>query len=170
MRYVSIDLGDKRTGLAVGDSETRIVSPLTVLEISLLVANGQLLLEGIARAVEAHLGPARAAGTAGARLDSPGELVIGLPLNMDGTEGPQAKRTRAFAERVAHRTGRLVHLQDERLTSADADWAMARTGMTRQQKKEKRDALAAAAILREFLGSGDGQSDDPHEGEPPDEA
>jgi len=152
MRYLAIDLGEKRTGLAAGDSETRIVSPLTVLDVSMSVANGQLLLEGIAREVEAHLGPARAAGTAGARLDSPGELVIGLPLNMDGTEGPQAKRIRAFAERVAHRTGRLVHLQDERLTSADADWSMARSGMTHQQKKEKRDALAAAAILREFLG------------------
>ncbi len=49
MRYLAIDLGEKRTGLAAGDSETRIVSPLTVLDVSMSVANGQLLLEGIAR-------------------------------------------------------------------------------------------------------------------------
>ncbi len=153
MRFLSIDLGDKRTGLAVGDSETGVVSPLTVLEVSLNVAQGDLLLEAIARASEEQLGPARRPGTPGARLDSPGELVIGLPLNMDGTEGPRAKLVRAFARRVAQRTGRAFHYQDERLSSAAAEWTLNRSGMTHQQKKEKRDALAAASILQDFLAS-----------------
>ena len=153
MRFLAIDLGDKRTGLAVGDSETGVVTPLTVLEVSISVAQGDLLLEAIARAAEEQLGPARRAGTPGARLDSPGELVLGLPLNMDGTEGPRAKVVRAFARRIAQRTARKFYYQDERLSSADADWAMSRSGMTRQQKKEKRDALAASAILRDFLAS-----------------
>ncbi|MCH7792341.1 MAG: Holliday junction resolvase RuvX, partial [Planctomycetes bacterium] len=57
----------------------------------------------------------------------------------------------------ARHTGRRVHLHDERLTSVDADWAMAGSGLTHGQKKSRRDALAAAAILRSFLGqSGDG--------------
>jgi len=151
LRYLSIDLGDKRTGLAVGDSETNVVSPLTVLEVALGVAQGDLLLEAIARASEEQLGPARRPGSPGARLDSPGELVIGLPLNMDGTEGPRAKVVRAFARRVAQRIGRAFHYHDERLSTVQADWQMSQSGMTHQQKKGKRDALAAAAILQDFL-------------------
>lgn len=153
MRYLSIDLGDKRTGLAAGDSETGLVTPLTVLDIAMNVAQGDLLLEAIARASETQLGPARRAGSSGARLDSPGELVIGLPFNMDGSEGPRAKIVRAFARRIAQRTGRSFHFQDERLSSAAAEWQLDKSGLTHQQKKEKRDALAAAAILQDFLAA-----------------
>jgi putative Holliday junction resolvase len=81
------------------------------------------------------------------------ELVVGLPINMDGTEGKPAAKVRSFGERLARRTGRTIHYQDERLTSAEADWSMARSGMTHKEKKQKRDALAAAAILRDFFAS-----------------
>lgn len=151
MRYVAIDLGDKRTGLAVGDSETRVVSPLSVVEVGIGVANGTALLEAIARAVEEQLGPARGAGSPGRRLDSPGELIVGLPMNMDGSEGQRSKIVRSFGQRIAARTARAVTFYDERLTSAQADWTMARSGMTHQQKKERRDALAAAVILQGYL-------------------
>lgn len=144
MRYLCIDLGDKRTGLAVGDVITRIVSPLNVLEVAIGERAGEALIETIVRAVREHLGES---------VHAKGELVVGLPLNMDGTEGPRAKMVRAWAQTIANRTGRIVHLQDERLTSADADWQMARSGLTRKQKKQRRDALAAAAVLRDFLGS-----------------
>jgi putative Holliday junction resolvase len=70
---------------------------------------------------------------------------------MDGTEGPRAKSVRVFAERVAKATGRVVHFHDERLSSVEADWKMARSGLTHGQKKARRDALAAAAILQDFL-------------------
>jgi putative transcription antitermination factor YqgF len=82
---------------------------------------------------------------------APDALVMGLPLNMDGTEGPAAKDARAFAEQVQQRCGLVVHLQDERLTSFEADQRMARSGRTRGEKKELRDALAAAALLEDFL-------------------
>ena len=72
-------------------------------------------------------------------------------LNMDGTEGPRSKSVRAFAERLRDRTGRVVHLADERLSTADADWSLARSGLTHKQKKQRRDAVAAAGILGEFL-------------------
>jgi len=75
---------------------------------------------------------------------------------MDGTEGARAKLVRAFAARIAGRTGRAVHFQDERLTTAAADWSMARTGMTRQQKKDRRDAIAAATMLQDFLNARSG--------------
>lgn len=146
MRYLCIDLGDKRTGLAAGDDATRVVTPIAVLEVPIAERDGQSLLDAILREVVATLGTARGAG----------ELVVGLPLNMDGSEGPRAKLVRAFGARIAEATGRVVHFHDERLSSSDADWTMARSGLTRGQKKARRDALAAAAVLREFLeGRGD---------------
>lgn len=140
MRYLAVDLGDQRTGLAIGDDDTRLVSPLEVLEIPAAELGGEALLDALAKAVEAQIGSR-----------SQGEWVIGLPINMDDSEGPQAKKAREFGARLAAKTGRVVRFQDERLTSADADWSMARSGMTRKQKKGRRDALAAAAILRDFL-------------------
>lgn len=142
MRYLAIDLGDKRTGLALGDDQTRIASPLDVLEIPLARREGLDLLQALTKALANELGPP----------GSGGQVVMGLPLNMDGTEGPRAKLVRAFANRLAAGTGHTIHLHDERLTSVEADEGMARTGLTHAQKKRRRDALAAAAILRSFLG------------------
>lgn len=152
MRYLCIDLGDKRTGIALGDAITRLASPVEVIEADIRVREGGVLLDAIARVVARELGPPGAARAAA--------LVFGLPVNMDGTEGPRAVLTRAFAARVGERTGFKVVFHDERLTSADAEWSLAGSGLTRKQKKERRDAVAAAAILRDFLAS-------PAPGEPP---
>ncbi len=138
MRFLCVDLGDKRTGLALGDALTRIASPLEVLEIPLLRNDGAALIDAVALA---------------ARDADACALVIGLPLNMDGTEGPRAAGTRAFAKRLADATGLPLHFHDERLSSAHADWSMAQTGLTHGQKKARRDAIAAAAILRDFLAN-----------------
>lgn len=135
----------------MGDDETHIVSAAGTIEVSIDANNGKALIEALAREIESHIG-------ANARR-SPGELVIGLPLNMDGTEGPRAKHVRAFARMLAERTHRDIRFQDERLTTVEADWQMSQTGMTRQQKKSRRDALSAANILRDFL-SGTAQPDD----------
>lgn len=137
VRYLAIDLGDKRTGLAVGDDETRIATPLEVVEMPM--QPGDRLIEAIVGAIDDQ---------------GAGAMVIGLPLNMDGTEGPRAKLVRAFAERLAERVSLPMHFEDERLTSADADWSMAQSGLTRGQKKSRRDAIAAAGILRTFLSRG----------------
>lgn len=136
MRYLAIDLGDKRTGLAVGDDETRIASPLEVVTAPIERVEG--LIEAVARAAAAH---------------DAGALVIGLPLNMDGTEGPRAKAVRAFASRLGGAVALEIYFVDERLSSAQADWSMARSGLTRGQKKNRRDAMAAAVILRTFFTS-----------------
>ncbi|TVQ63959.1 MAG: Holliday junction resolvase RuvX, partial [Phycisphaerales bacterium] len=137
MRYLAIDLGEKRTGLAVGDDETGNAFPVDVIERPLGGASaGGALLEAIADAAKSHNAHA---------------VVVGLPLNMDGTDSPGAKRARAFAQRISARTQLPVAFQDERLTSAEADWIMAQSGLTHKAKKERRDALAAAAILRDFL-------------------
>lgn len=139
MRLLCVDLGDKRTGLAVGDTETRFASPLEVVEKPMAAGPaGEPLLNAVAEAALDH---------------NAGALVIGLPLNMDDTEGPRAKLVRAFGARLGERVGKPVHYQDERLTSVDADWSMSQSGLTRGQKKKRRDALAAAAILRDYLAS-----------------
>lgn len=131
-RFLAVDVGGKRTGLALGDSITRMAMPVEVLH----VPRGPALLDAIAKAVRTH---------------APDAIVMGLPLNMDGTEGPAVEQARAFAAEVRVRTGLEVHLQDERLTSYEADQRMARTGRTHGEKKELRDALAAAALLEDFL-------------------
>ena len=135
MRFMGVDLGDRRTGLAVGDDVLRVASPAGLIEAS---AGDERLLRELISAAEEHLGPRDA-------------FVLGLPLNMDGSEGPRAKAVRTFGDELGRRSGRGVLYFDERLTTAEADWKMARTGLTRDQKKKRRDAMAAAAMLQGFL-------------------
>jgi putative Holliday junction resolvase len=132
MRYLAVDVGDKRTGLAAGDDVVRLVQPVEVIQ----VPRGPALLDALARAVERH---------------GPDALVVGLPLNMDGSEGGAARSVREFGALLAERTRLPVHYQDERLTSFEADERMARSGRTHREKRELRDALAACAILEGFL-------------------
>lgn len=145
MRFMCFDIGDKRTGVAIGDDETWIASPVGMIE----AAPEGRLIERLEAIVAEH---------------EPDELVIGLPLNMDGTHGPQAKKIAAFAERLAETVLLPIHLQDERLSSFAADEAMSQSGLTHKQKKQRRDSLAAAAILRSFLdargGAGAATDDD----------
>lgn len=141
-RYICIDLGDKRTGLAISDSITKLVSPLEVLEVPIAHEQGELLLKAIVKAVREQVSPR-----------TPLEIVVGLPLVQEGKEGPRAKGVRAFAGRVQAALQCTMHFQDETLSSVEADWSMARSGMTRGEKKAKRDALAAAVILRDFLAA-----------------
>lgn len=139
MRLLCIDLGDRRTGLAAGDDVTGIVSPTGLIDIPIEAGGGGALLAALVRAVTEH---------------EPDRLVIGLPLNMDGSEGARAKLVRAFGARIAGQLTMDVVYHDERLSSDSADESMARSGLTHKQKKARRDALAACAILRDYLSSG----------------
>jgi putative Holliday junction resolvase len=133
-RYICVDYGSRRIGLAVSDPEGRIASPLGVVECA----------GDVSQTVE------RVIAEASAEFDVDA-WVVGLPLNMDGSEGPQAKVNREFASRLESATGQPVHLFDERLSSRQADIHMSQTGLTHQQKKRRRDALAAQVILQSFL-------------------
>ena len=77
--------------------------------------------------------------------------MVGLPLNMDGTEGGQAAKARALAEAVAQQAGLPLHYVDERLTSAEADRAMLEGGLSRRDRKKRGDALSAVLILQAWL-------------------
>jgi putative Holliday junction resolvase len=140
MRYLAIDLGDKRTGFAAGDDVIGLVQPLSVVEAH----TRALQLRAALRAIDEY---------------GPDRIVLGLPFNMDGTEGPRAKLVREFAAELekAFRADRGPHARfsldfhDERLSSFDAEERLKRTGRTHGEKKALRDALAACAILEDFL-------------------
>lgn len=149
IRYIAIDLGDRRTGLAVGDDHTLVASPWKTLEVPIEHEGGQKLLNAIEKEVAREYGSSP-------RL----ELVVGLPLHLDGQESHRSELSRAFAKRLGEHTGRTVHLADERLTSKQADWAMGGSGLTHLQKKRRRDSIAAAALLQAFLNQLDRPGDD----------
>ena len=132
MLIMAIDLGDKRTGLAIGDEGTGTAMPVEVLE----VARGPALLDAVAEAIRSH---------------GPGRLVVGLPLNMDGTEGDRARLCRQFGDELQQMSRLPVSFQDERLSSDEANRRMARSGRTHVAKKRLRDALAACVVLEDFL-------------------
>jgi putative holliday junction resolvase len=131
-RYLAIDPGEKRTGLAVGDDETGHAGPVGLIEPSAPPA----LLLGIRRAIEEH---------------GPDALLVGIPYNMDGSEGPAARKALALAVLLEEHTGLPVHRVDERLTSFQAEQMLAGRNLTRRQKKTRRDALAAVTLLQDFL-------------------
>jgi len=87
-----------------------------------------------------------------ARENAVTQIVVGLPLNMDGSEGERARAARAFAEMVRKRTGLPVELVDERLTTVEADEIMDKMGLTdRVQRKAQVDAIAASLILQDYM-------------------
>jgi len=142
MRTLAIDLGTRRIGLALSDEGGRLATPLDVLQVTA----PEQAIDPIAK-LSAREGVQR--------------IVVGLPLNMDGTRGPKARETiswartlqRAFAEAAVAATVLFV---DERLSSFDAEQQLIhrkRGGekITRKSKREQLDALAAATFLQEFL-------------------
>ncbi len=89
-----------------------------------------------------------------ARENAVTQIVVGLPLNMDGTEGERALAARDFAEKVRKRTGLPVVLTDERLTTVEADEVMDRMGIKdRSGRKERVDAIAACLILQDYMNA-----------------
>ena len=132
MRYLAIDHGQKRTGLAVSDASETLVTPHSVIETS----SANELLRQITHVVTTE------------NIDA---IVIGLPLNMDDSEGPRAKHVREFASELASKTDCSIIFHDERLSSFEADHLALDLELTRKRKKKRLDAIAAAAILRSFL-------------------
>ena len=130
MRYLAIDYGTKRTGLAICDPTETIVSPLAVIQTQ------KELLQKIKNIIE---------------TENVEAVVLGLPLNMDDSLGSQAELVKKFAEQLKNSLDIPVYLQDERLSSFGAEEKIASADFTRAQKKERLDAIAAAEILQIFL-------------------
>ena len=132
-RFLGIDYGTKRIGLAVSDPDATIASPLRTIQSRGDAGQDAMAVAAVAREYEVD------------------ELVVGLPLNMDGTEGEQAKICRTFGEALQRETGLPVSYCDERLSSFAADELLRPAELTRKKKKARRDRVAAQVMLQGFL-------------------
>jgi putative holliday junction resolvase len=132
-RYLGLDVGTKRIGIAVSDELGLTAQPVMTLETR---RNRRDDLRSIARL-------ARRYAVAG--------IVIGNPLHLSGDESPRAAKTRAFAAELGELTRLPIHLCDERLTSREAHQILYEAGRAREQHKAVIDQVAATLILQSFL-------------------
>ena len=134
MRVMAIDYGDQRIGLAVSDLLGMLCGEAwTMQEWDMERASRRIAEEAKAREV--------------------GTLVLGLPKNMDGSEGPRAEKSRAFRELLLRDTGLPVILWDERRSSIEAHAILHANGKKERQHRRSVDAVAASLILEGYLGS-----------------
>jgi putative Holliday junction resolvase len=136
MRHLGFDIGERRIGVAVSDPSGRVATPLVVLDARGLARDAAPLR----RLVEDY---------------DPGELVVGLPLTLSGEEGPQAVLVQMTVRRLLDPLGIPVAYHDERLTSAQAERAMAAAGADARARRGSVDMVAAAVLLQSHL---DGES------------
>lgn len=134
MIVLAVDLGHARTGLAVSDKSGFLASSLCVITEH----NDEKLIEKIAEKV----------GETKAEM-----IVVGLPRNMDGSEGESARRARELAQKLSERTGIAHHMQDERGTTITAHNYLSAGNVYGKKRKQKVDAVAASIILQDYLDS-----------------
>ncbi len=136
MKYIGLDYGSKTVGVALTDATGTIPHGVEIVRRD----SEKRLRRTCARIEEIII------------AEQVDEIVIGLPLNMDGTEGERAEKARAFGEMIARRTGLPIHFMDERLSTVEAYEIMDDTGvMDRKDRKDRVDSIAAAIILQDFL-------------------
>ncbi len=143
-RVLGLDLGDRTLGVAVSDPFGWTASEVTTIRRKEENKLRQTLAQ-TARLIEEY----------GADT-----VVLGYPVNMDGTPGPRAEKSKAFGEALARRTGVKVILWDERLSTVEADELMAQDGIPASQRKKTIDARAAAVILQGWLDFGKEKADE----------
>ena len=131
-RIMGVDYGDARTGIAVSDLLCSIVGSTTVIHSR----NAEKTIAQIREMVE--------------KMDV-GEIVLGLPKNMNGTEGPRAELCREFAEKLKEATGLPVTMWDERRTTVEAHNILSQHNYHGKKRKNTVDAVAASLILEGYL-------------------
>ena len=133
-KIMGIDYGDARTGVAISDLLCSIVGSTTVVPSR----NREKAIGDIVRL---------------AKENSVGEIVVGLPRNMDGTEGVRAELCREFAQLLKHATGLPVVMWDERRTTVEAHNILSQHNYHGKKRKDTVDAVAASLILEGYLNS-----------------
>ena len=131
-RIMGIDYGDARTGVALSDLMCSIVGSTCVVPSR----NREKAMADLIRI---------------AKENEVGQIVVGLPKNMDGTEGPRAELCREFAEELAQATGLPVVMWDERRTTVEAHNILSQHNYHGQKRKNTVDAVAASLILEGYL-------------------
>ena len=132
MKVMGIDYGDARTGVAISDLLCSIVGQTTVLPSR----NTEKLLDQLMVLIKEN---------------QVGEIVVGLPKNMDGSEGPRAELCRAFADRLQEKSGLPGHMWDERRTTVEAHNILSEHNYHGKKRKNTVDAVAASLILEGYL-------------------
>ena len=132
-RIMGVDYGDARTGIAVSDLLCSIVGSTAVIHSR----NAEKTIAQIREMV--------------VKMDV-GEIVLGLPKNMNGTEGPRAELCREFGRKLEEATGLPVHLWDERRTTVEAHNILSAHNYHGKKRKDTVDAVAASLILEGYLG------------------
>ena len=132
MRYVALDIGERRVGVATGDSQVGIAFPQRTLDFGSRGVDA----ETVAQAVRMHEAET---------------IVIGLPLNTDGGETPHCQTIRQVAERLAELTGLEVMFRNEALTTVKAEGMMIEAGASRKRRAASGDSVAAVVLLQELL-------------------
>lgn len=134
MRVMGLDIGDRRIGVALSDPGARIAQPYSTIDR--IKENAIERLQSIVKENDV------------------GVIVVGLPLNMNGSEGIQAERTRAFANELREAISDVdLTFRDERLTSVASENVLIESGMRREKRKKHRDRVAATLILQNYLES-----------------
>jgi putative Holliday junction resolvase len=138
MRVVGLDLGDKRIGIAISDLTGTLARPLGVLRPSGLDVDAlDLVAAEIARLAREE--------------DGVGAIVVGLPRRLDGSPTEMTPRVEQFARQLESKTSLPVALQDERLSSREAESRLAMRDKDWRSRKARLDAAAAAVILQDYL-------------------
>ena len=132
MKIMAVDYGDARTGLAVCDRTEFLASPIGTIE----ERNAPVLAMKVAHMAEQY---------------EVGEIVVGLPVNMNGSEGPRAQKCRAFADTVASLTEIPVVMWDERSTTVSAHNILNETNVRGKKRRNVVDTVAATLILEGYL-------------------
>lgn len=137
MRILGLDYGAHTVGVAVSDETGQIATRVEIIR----------------REKESHERKTLSRIETLCTTYDIGAIVLGLPLNMDGTMSERALKTQAFKERLERRTGLPVYLQDERLTSREAEEIMKATGVAQKDYKQYVDMIAAEVILQDYLNA-----------------
>ena len=140
-RSVGLDVGDKRIGVAVSDALSITAQPLVVIE--------RIGTRRDIAKLEDALAPYKIS-----------RVVVGLPVELDGFEGRQAERVRAFADAYADATGHAIIFQDERFTTAQSERLLVSSGVRRKKRRQVVDKMAATLILQAYLDTECGGSDE----------
>jgi len=140
MRVLGIDFGSKRIGVAISDETATIGQPLEFI-----------LAEPLSNALQRLADLVRARNV--------GEIVVGLPRNMNGSYGPAAEKTREFIAALQPHVTVPIKTWDERLTTFEANRFLIASGMRREKRKTKVDQTAAAILLQSYLDR-ENQADD----------
>lgn len=132
MKIMAVDYGDARTGLAVCDRTEFLASPIGTIE----ERNAAVLAMKVAHMAEQY---------------EVGEIIVGLPLNMNGSKGPRAEKCEAFADMLSGLTEIPVNMWDERSTTVSAHNILNETNVRGKKRKAVVDTVAAAVILEAYL-------------------